>query len=246
MSFALATVLLFIIIIPGLVARFCYFTFPFSNQARQVDLITEIFWSIVPGFTIQFIYLIIVENITKYYVNFPYTGALINGIKEENISLVSAVMNNIHKNIFEIIEYNIILLIIAALIGFFFKFIVRSLRLDIRFNFFRFNNKWFYILSGEILDIERGGTTSREITVIGIDILCKVGNDNILYIGELANYYLNSTGDLDALLVRYPMRRKFLDDKLETDPYYNIPSDYLYIPYRDIVNLNINYFELDV
>lgn len=245
MSFALATVLLFIIIIPGLVARFCYFTFPFSNQARQVDLITEIFWSIVPGFTIQFIYLIIVEHLTKYNVNFPYIGALINGIKEENISLVSAVMNNIHKNIFEIIEYNIILLTVAAIIGFLFKFVVRGFRLDIRFNFFRFNNKWFYILSGEILDIERGGITSREITVIGIDILCRVGNENILYIGELANYYLNSTGDLDALLIRYPMRRKFLDDKQEPDTYYNIPSDYLYIPYRDIVNLNINYFELD-
>ena len=245
MSFALATVLLFIIIVPGLVARFCYFTFPFTNQARQIDLVTEIFWSIIPGFAIQFIYIVVVEHFTIFRINFPFIGALINGIKEENIFLVSAVMNNIHEYILEIVVYNITLLAISAFIGYFLKIIVRWLRLDIRYNFFRFNNKWFYILSGEILDIENGEKTSREITVIGVDILCKVGGENILYIGELANYYLNSTGDLDALLIRYPIRRKFLDDDLGEGSYYNIPSDYLYVPYRDIVNLNINYFELN-
>jgi hypothetical protein len=193
-----------------------------------------------------------VEHITKFRVNFPFIGALINGIKEENISLVSAVMNNIRQNIREILAYNLLLLSISASIGFFLKSLVRKLRLDIRFNFFRFNNKWFYILSGEILDIERGDKRSGEITVVGIDILCKVGNENVLYIGELANYYLNSTGDLDAVLIKYPFRRRFLEDNLEEekDPeekskYYQIPSDYLYIPYRDVVNLNINYFELE-
>jgi hypothetical protein len=92
--------------------------------------------------------------------------------------------------------------------------------------------------------MDNSASSSTEITVTVVDVLCKVGNQNIIYIGELVNYYLNKSAELDAILLRYPMRRKLDDDNAE-NPYYSIPSDYLYIPYKDVANLNINYFNLD-
>jgi hypothetical protein len=241
---------------PGLVARFCYFTFPFANQARSSDFITEVFWSVVPGFFLQFIGIFSAEWISSYKISFPLVGALLYGITDDKNHILSGYMQNIHDHLGAVLLYNLFIITFSALLGFSLKAIVRGFRLDIRFDFFRFNNKWFYILSGEILDMDDSSQSSKDVTVIGLDILCKVGNENIIYIGELVNYYLTNTGDLDAVLIRYPYRRKLSEDKSPAVPpsdssessdnssYYEIPSDYLYIPYRDVVNLNINYYDL--
>jgi len=133
----------------------------------------------------------------------------------------------------------------AALIGFLFKFLVRSLRLDIRIDFFRFSNKWYYILSGEILDMDNYRFGSRDITITGVDVLCNVGSEPIIYVGQLVSYYLNKEGDLDAVLIRYPLRRKLSDDESTPEDYYSIPGDFLYIPNKDIINLNVRYFRVE-
>jgi hypothetical protein len=190
------------------------------------------------------------EWITSYRVSFPEIGALLIGVKDDNAILIGSIMDDIHNNLWPILMYNLFMIALAALIGFTLKRIVRRFRLDRKFDFFRFNNKWYYLLSGEILDFSTNNLVSDRITVIALDILCKVGNENIIYMGQLAKYYLTSNGDLDAVLIRYPIRRKLEDDdKLDDGArdetvYYEIPSDYLYVPYRDVINLNINYFDL--
>jgi hypothetical protein len=246
MSFALSTVLLFLIVVPGLVARFCYFTYPFSNDARAMDLLTEVFWSVVPGFGLQFAWVKLVEGITSWRISFPIIGELLIGIKDDNAREISRIMDNIHSHIWPIVIYQLLLILASGGFGFLLKRIVLKFSLDTKFRFLRFSNKWYYILSGRILDMDDSPSSSMDVTIIGIDLLCKVGNEVIIYTGQLVNYYLNNSGDLDAVIIKYPFRRKFVDDNApdKQEAYYEIPSDFMYIPYRDVVNVNINYFNL--
>jgi len=244
MDFAFSTVLVLLIILPGFVARFFYFTHPFSSGARKIEITTEFFWAFVPGIFIHFIYISLVEFFTKYTINFDYVLYLLIG-KEDNNKL-NEIAGNIHANIIHILWYIFILLILSCMIGLIFKRLVLILALDLRTEFFRFGNKWYYILSGRLLDMDeyRGG--SKDISLIGIDALCNVGGESIIYMGELVNYYLSGDGSLDALLLRYPGKRKLSDDANEghRDEYYEIPSDYLYLPYKEIININVRYFKV--
>jgi hypothetical protein len=237
MNLVLSTVLIFIIILPGLSSRLSYFTYPFSNGARYSDFTKEIFNSIPIGIIIHFIYILIVELTTKFIIDFNDISFLIIG-KEDNNRL-SLISNNIHDNIFNIIIYLICLIIFSSFLGWILKKIVIICKLD-KCQYFRFNNKWYYILTGRIIDVEGLTGESNKIELIGVDILCKVGNANVIYIGLLANNYLNNSGDLDAITLLYPSRRNFEDDNKKE--YYDIPSDILYIPSKDIININVRYF----
>ena len=107
MSFAISTVLLFIIVAPGLVARFCYFTFPFANKVRSIDFITEVFWSVIPGFIIQFLGVALVERFSSFRVSFPIIGALLMGTRDGNDQQMGSIMDNIHHSLFPILLYNL-------------------------------------------------------------------------------------------------------------------------------------------
>lgn len=241
MDFAFSTILLFLIIAPGLVARYCYFTHPFANDARSSELISEVFWSIIPGILIQLSFAKFLPSLFGYNIKLTDIGFLLIG-KDDNQRL-DLIMQNIQNNILPIIVYNLFILCTAASIGILSKEFVRLTKLDKRSEFFRFSNKWFYIMSGEILDTDNSKDSSGDIDLTLVDVLCKVGNENILYMGELVNYYLTKNGDLDSILLRYPMRRKLSEDNQE-DPYYQIPSNFLYIPDRDILNINLRYLQL--
>lgn len=241
MDLALSTILIFLIIIPGFVSRFCYFTYPFSNQARSSDFLTEVFWSIIPGIAIHFLYILIVERFTSYIIVFDDVLFLISG-SDDNARL-DTIANNVHLNIGEIFLYYFVLLSISAILGFCIKTIVFKVGLDTKFDFFRYANQWYYILTGRILDIDDIPDDHKDIDLIGVDALCSVGGKNIIYIGELVRFYLSKDGGLESILLRYPIRR-YLEDDGQSNKYYDIPSNYLHIPYKDILNLNIKYISI--
>src|SRR5689334_22860020 len=108
MDLALSTVLLFLIISPGLVSRFCYFTHPFSNQARYSEFITEIFWSVIPGLIIHFIFLQSVEFFTKHTISINDVLFLIRGADDNK--RLDTIGLNIKNNISNITLYFITLL----------------------------------------------------------------------------------------------------------------------------------------
>lgn len=126
--------------------------------------------------------------------------------------------------------------------------IVRSCKLDRKYRFFRFSNKWHYIFSGECLDFPDTPDDYEEITDKIINVLCRVNNKTILYTGEYFNYYIDNNGNLEAVHLKYPIRRMLEDDKKDivsindyNTKYYEIESRYLVIPNSDIININFRY-----
>jgi len=238
MNFAFTSIIIFILIAPGFLFRTSYKSSNLSIKDPNRNLINDLTWSILPAIILHTAFIYLIECLTSYKINFKLLGELIlstpssqKGI-QDNFQLI-------RNFLFPIFIYNTMIMVFALLLGYLIRSIIRKFKLDRRFEFLRFSNKWHYIFTGECLDFPNTPDTFEEITVKIINVLCKVNGQTVIYSGEYFNYYIDSKGDLEAVHLKYPIRRF-----LEETEYYNIPSRYLVIPYSDIININFRYFNL--
>ena len=141
--------------------------------------------------------------------------------------------------------------------------LVRRCKLDLKDEFWRFHNRWFYFFSGEAAAF---GLTSTEkiVDVIDVDgcyvsVVVEQGEHAVLFWGILHTYHFDSDGNLGNILLTSTRRRRLSKDKniddadkrLNPSPnpeyedrFYEIEGDYLSIRYSDIRSLNIEYVYL--
>lgn len=247
MNFVFVTVLIFIILIPGFLLRFSYFSPPFSKRYSAANLVSDLTWSIIPSFIIHGIALAVVAKYTSYSINFNYLGYLLLAVNDK--ASISEVFTNIHAFLPEIFFYNLSILCFAIIAGWAGKSIVRRLKLDRTTRLFRFSNKWHYILTGECLDFPHIKDSFDDINFKMVDVLCQVGNESYIYIGELFDWYSDENGHLESIHIRNPYRRKLNRDGIipkSESKYYKIPTRYLIIPYKTIININARYFNVTI
>jgi hypothetical protein len=137
------------------------------------------------------------------------------------------------------------LAIISTLLGYVVRNIVRVYKLDRKSTLFRYDNTWYYIFSGEVLDIEKYNknklVTSDNIGQRVVDVLTKSDEKYVLYRGSLIDYQLNDTNSVDFIVLSSP--RKQIIGESETK---DISSNYFVIPYSEVLNINIKYLEIDI
>jgi hypothetical protein len=245
MNFVFVTILIFLILIPGFLFRFSYFSSPFSKRFTASNLVNDLTWSIIPGLLIHSIGTLIVENYTNYDIKYDHIGYLLLSVNDKQI--IATVFNNINEYLFQIILYNISLLLVSIIIGHLGKMIIRKYRFDRKYRLLRFSNKWHYILTGECLDFPHIKDSYADINFKVVDVLCQIGNEPHIYIGELFDWYSDDLGNLDSIHLRNPYRRKMSSDS--EDPkkrYYKIPTRFLIIPYKSIININARYFHVKI
>lgn len=245
MNFIFVTTLIFIILIPGFLFRLSYFSSPFSKRISASNLIADLTWSVIPGVLFHLVATLIVERTTTYTIKYDYIGFLLLTVNDKNT--IADVFVNIRTFIPEILFYNLGVLIAAIMLGWLCKSIVRAAKLDRTTRLFRFSNKWHYILTGECLDFPHISDSYNDINFKVVDVLCQVGNESHIYIGELLDWYSDENGNLDSIHLRNPFRRKLSADNEPVDKrYYKIPTRYLIIPYKNILNINARYFHVQI
>lgn len=243
MNIAFTTILLFIILAPGFIARGAYNSSKLSINDTNKNIVNELTWSIIPSLTLHTLFIAIIHNTSSYFVDFQQLGNLILGVTTSNKAEQS--FQQLGEFKYAIFFYNLILFGFSFIIGYLFRELVRKLKLDRSIRYLRFSNKWHYIFTGECLDFKDVPDRYEEITDKIINILCKVNDKNVLYSGEYFNYYIDSKGDLEAVHLRNPIRRYLENDNSTEQDYYIIPSRYLVIPNNDIININFRYFSLE-
>jgi hypothetical protein len=243
MNIAFTTILLFIILAPGFIARSAYNSSKLSVNDTNKNIVNELTWSIIPSLTLHTLFIGIVHNLSSYFIDFQLLGNLILGVTTSNKAEESFKQLGDFK--YEIFSYNLILFTFSFFIGYGFREIIRYFAIDRRVRYFRFTNKWHYIFTGECLDFKDVPDKYEEITDKIINVLCKVNGKSILYTGEFFNYYIDSKGDLEAVHLRNPIRRELDKDDAKVKDYYVIASRYLVIPNTDIININFRYFSLE-
>lgn len=242
MNIAFTTILLFIILAPGFIARGAFNSSKLSVNDTNKNIVNELTWSIIPSLTLHTLFIAIITNFSNYFIDFQQLGNLILGVTTSNKA--EQCFKQLGNFKYAIFSYNLILFTFSFFVGFGFRWIIRKLEIDRKVRYFRFSNKWHYIFTGECLDFEDVPDAYEEITDKIINILCKVNGKSILYTGEYFNYYIDSNGDLEAVHLRNPIRRYLDKDNAADEDYYIIPSRYLVIPNNDIININFRYFSL--
>lgn len=243
MNIAFTTILLFVILAPGFIARKAYNSSKLSIKTFNKNVVNELTWSIIPALTLHIVLIAIVHNCTKYYIDFEQLGNLILGI--ENPEDLRTSFEKIGEFKYSIFTYNLILFTFSFFAGYGFRELIRSYKIDIYWRYFRFSNKWHYIFTGECLDFPDVPDKYSEITDKIINVLCSVNGRNVLYTGDYFNYYIDSSGNLEAIHLRNPIRRYLEKDDASKEDYYVIQSRYLVIPNSDILNINFRYLSME-
>ncbi|OXG04191.1 hypothetical protein BC749_102878 [Flavobacterium araucananum] len=242
MNIAFTTILLFIILAPGFIARNAYNSSKLSVKDLNRNLVNDLTWSIIPSLALHTLFIAVLHNTSNYYIDFEQLGNLILGVTASNKAESGFKQLGNYK--YAIFTYNFILFTTSFFSGYLIREGIRKLNLDRKIRYFRFSNKWHYIFTGECLDFPDVPDHYEEITDKIINVLCKVNGKNVLYTGEYFNYYIDSKGDLEAVHLRNPIRRYLEHDEDSEEKYYVISSRYLVIPNSDIININFRYLAM--
>ena len=233
MNIAFSTIILFLILAPGFIWRIGYLSSRHSQKLSGRNFIVELTWAVIPAIILQALWIFLVSY-WGYEIDYIILGRLVTGSGE--IEEIDANFLQIQNHIGDIFWYNSTLFLTSLALGHFNRYIVRRFRFDRVTRLFRFSNKWHYLLSGEFLDFSNVPDDYFDISYAIVDVLCDLGHKNVVYIGELVGFETDKSGGLDMVHIRYPMRRDIDGD---SGDYYHIPSNYLIIPYKNIVNLNV-------
>ena len=153
------------------------------------------------------------------------------------------------------ISYFVSLLIAAFAFPIIARAIITKYRLDrsaSRFSYiFRFHNApWYYLLTGADFAEEEAPD------MVLISAIVEVAKEAVLYVGVLDEFYVDSEGQLDRLVMQNVARRPISKDKLvveasegaesETEAvrFYEVDGDSFVLRYSEAITLNIQYVRL--
>ncbi len=199
----------------------------------------ELTWSILPAVIIHMVGYWVVSSWSNYNIDIRLLLYPFSDNMTENMAMnISTNVQNYYR---PIVLYNFFLMIMGAVLGFCYREFIRKFKLDRRYKLFRFSNKWHYIVTGECLDFPHVPDNYSDVDAVLVDILCDVSGESIIYVGEMFDYYLAADGELESIHLKMPMRRSL---NASSGSYYQIPSRFIAIPYKSIVNINFNYLKI--
>lgn len=160
-------------------------------------------------------------------------------LSPQSITNYSSITDNIDKVFF----YFFTSTLLSCAISYIVRNVIRFYKIDRKSKTLRYDNNWYYIFSGEVLDIKQYNKsleiTSSNVKQRVVDVLTKVGDNYTLYRGNLIDFQLNSSNSVDYVVLSSPSKR-LITDKFFRD----INSNYFIIPYTEVLNINIRYFEV--
>lgn len=251
MNIAIGALVLLLLIFPGILFRYAYLSGPYSRKNFQSSLSDEVVLSLIPAFLIQTLSYGILELIFKVNVDVSLVIRLVSQVS----SVSSAEFDTIESSILFFSVYNIVTCSFGFLSGKLFRNFVAKNNWDIKYHSLRFNNEWYYLLSGRIIDFPGNAGDSRNINMVRVDVLSESQGNTIIYSGILREFYLSKADGLDRIYLTNVYRRKLIDDSPREltapieqefdDRYYKMPGDIFVIPYQQIRNINITYYIIE-
>ncbi len=244
MNLAVGAILLFILfILPSLIFRRFYYTGEFSKEYFKSTPFQVFLAAVAPGVIFQALHYLIAVHLFGYEPDLDAIATLALG---GNFDAAKAAVDSVRQRIGEILFYNVSLWIWAGGLAVLMKFAVRKSKLDKKTKLFRFQNHWYYVLRGEILDFPniKGKVSSIDFTYI--DAVVSIGGKTFLYSGLLEGYQLTKEGSgLEQIYLSEVRRRNIEHDSDSEKKYYHIPGDFFILPYHQIINMNISYYSLE-
>jgi hypothetical protein len=267
-NLAFPAILIILLTLPGILLRLGYKKGPngaWKNPFTIQSLGDEIAWSIALAALLHVAGIWIWSSFIGP-ADVKSTLTLLMGAKDD---IATKAIDNVSQGGGYAATYFLILYLAAYSLGILAHMLVRGLGLDHRCSLFRFDNPWFYLLSGESLETiikERPRswwerlknlwplTSPRKADIVKISAAVKQGSDVYLYAGRLGDFEFDRTGQLDRLVLSEASRRLLKNDRSTEkhydptaqadDRFYLIETLHFVIRYCDICTLNIEYIIL--
>ena len=252
MNFAFSSLLILLILVPGLIFFRFYYSEEFSKEYFKTSPFEVISTSLIPSVVFHLIGGAVSSWTTGYSIDLQTVGFLLIGTNES--ALIKDSITNIQDNVYLIVKYNLLLWGFAGIAGKASRTIIRRSGLDRKQKLFRFRNRWHYILTGELLQFPRVPMEETDLPDFTfIDALVETQEGTIIYKGILADYDLTGSGDgLETIYLIHVERRYLSKDRGDWRyryrnkkiTYYEMPGELFILKYDEIVNLNVTYYAL--
>ncbi len=272
MNLTLGFIAFFIsIVIPGILFRRFFFYGEFSKQFNTKDpVLHSIFFSIIPGIGIQLFSFIIYILWLGFDSSFLDIFIIFRDMTSDGTKGTQEVTKIfINDHIITFFKYSLCVFALSSLLGWISSRFIRYRKWDKKYKLFRFKNQWYYIFSGEVLNMKKfeeahnvsfkkNKGAIQDTLMTYADVLVSVSEQNDkkeLYTGYVVDYDLQSNDitQLDKIYLIDTHRYK----KKESDPENNIkaknikptqsrnrlrvPGDIFILNAKNIINLNLTY-----
>ena len=243
MNFALPTLVLLILLIPGFLFRRFYYSGEFSKEYFKQNFTDLILPSLIlSGIINTFCYTVI--YLFGYHSDaVPAIAVLLSGTTDS--ARVSSAIQTLFLNLYPGLSYFLFTGITGAAAGLLSKYFVRTYKLDRKYKLFRFQNEWHYLFSGEILDFPEVQGSARDVDLTYINVMVNTSEGSVIYRGYLSSYILSSSTGIDRLYLTDTKRRYLKDDgQNEETTYYRMPGEFFVVFASQIINLHISYYTI--
>jgi hypothetical protein len=270
-NLAFPALVIFLCALPGVLLRTGYrrgINGSWKNPFVIQSIADEVAWSI--GFSIA-LHFLFIGTWSRLFGRVDLAPALAlmasTNTKDE---LVAKAIANTASHAAAVACYFLTIYLVSYSIGLIGHYIVRMNGLDHRYRVFRFDNPWFYLLSGESIDIifpekkrwawkwrlKRWPLSGpRKVDIVRISAAVKQGSEVYLYVGRLESFEFDRSGQLDSLILNQVSRRLLSADLTpgkqvneagleEESRFYPIQTLHFVIRYADICTLNVEYILL--
>ena len=235
-------------LLPGVVARSAYFTFPFSEGARSRDIIPDAFWTLVIGICIESGWIWAHHRITGSWVSTEELLVLLTG--RPGGELETIMLRNMVEMRLDLLFFLCMPLAAAALLGELARRVVVWTGADIRIPLLRYSNKWYYILSGRMQEVEgRLKPLPRDVNFVRVEVLCREGDRHVIYSGRLTEFKLLPGDRIHSFRIHHPFRRfpenaPDASGQGETNGFEAMDVPQMRFLYDDIIDLQSFYYEV--
>lgn len=248
MEFAVSAVFLLVLLLPGFILQSSYTKgfWRWNSPSPARSLTEQIPAAIVLSGILHASWAMLAWWLGEP-INLNAVVMLLLGAYGHDETYFEATLAALTRSPYRVFFYFMSLYAAAALLGYISHWVVRRKKWDRSTRILRFNNHWFYLLTGELTQFGEYPAGFDKISGVTLTAIVHHQKDDWLYIGLIEDFFFDKSGDLDRVLLSLVTRRKLTDDlnsgeeTLAEEDYYHIEGDYFVIRYSEMITMNLDY-----
>jgi hypothetical protein len=257
MSFAFPALLVFLLVLPGIILRYSYARGPWGwaspTSMRRVS--EELAYGVAFALVAHAVWLALVRAL-GFAPDVEAMIMLLVGDFGDRSGELARVVASIADHYTGVAGYLVSLYAAAGIAGNLGHRAVRRLKLDHRTKTFRFDNYWYYMLTGEVLDFRENAGEGRAVDGVYVSAVVDHASGSFLYRGIVTDFTFDRDGTLDTIVLTDAHRRRLEADRQDQEPpaqvgpaepderYYEIRGDFLVLHRAELRTLNLDYFSV--